>query len=305
MSESRDFSEVVDRAASAVVKARHVVALVGAGMSVESGIPPFRGPGGLWTKYGEPTSLGYREFMDDPALWWASRLEEEKTPGNASYDMKAALDEAKPNPGHFALAEMERMGALQYVITQNVDGLHFRAGSVNVAEIHGNRTKLRCIECTLRVGRDDFPVVEFPPLCPECARYNENRHGDVRRTHTGRCAQSVPGPSGPVRLHVDDWHVGHGPSRSRNAPRRQGPGHRGGGNQPVPDLFISPCRHHAYRPFGRGPAFGGGQSQGQPWKELAVERSSAGAAGETRAESAGLLRVCRWSLDYRKRRTCT
>ena len=169
MSESLDFSEAVDRAASAVVKARHVVALVGAGMSVESGIPPFRGPGGLWTKYGEPTSLGYREFMDDPALWWASRLEEEKTPGNASFDMKAALDEAKPNPGHFALAEMERMGALQYVITQNVDGLHFRAGSVNVAEIHGNRTKLRCIECTLRVGRDVFPVVEFPPLCPECA----------------------------------------------------------------------------------------------------------------------------------------
>ena len=168
MSESRDFSEAVDRAASAVVKARHVVALVGAGMSVESGIPPFRGPGGLWTKYGEPSSLGYRQFMDDPALWWARRLEEEKTPGNAAYDMKAALDGAKPNPGHYALAEMERMGALQYVITQNVDGLHFRAGSVNVAEIHGNRTKLRCIECALRVGRDDFHVENFPPLCPEC-----------------------------------------------------------------------------------------------------------------------------------------
>ncbi len=82
--------------------------------------------------------------------------------------MKAALDGAKPNPGHYALAEMERMGALQYIITQNVDSLHFRAGSVNVAEIHGNRTKIRCIECTLRVGRDDFPMEEFPPFCLEC-----------------------------------------------------------------------------------------------------------------------------------------
>ncbi len=169
MSQSLDLSRAVDRAAEAVVKARHVVALVGAGMSVESGIPPFRGPGGLWTKYGEPSSLGYRQFMDDPALWWARRLEEEKTPGNATYDMKDALDGAKPNPGHYALAEMERMGALKYVITQNVDGLHFRADSVNVAEIHGNRTKLRCLECTLRVDKDDFPVETLPPTCPECA----------------------------------------------------------------------------------------------------------------------------------------
>ncbi len=75
MSQSRDLPESVERAAEAVVKARHVVALVGAGMSVESGIPPFRGPEGLWTKYGEPSSLGYRQFMDDPALWWARRLD--------------------------------------------------------------------------------------------------------------------------------------------------------------------------------------------------------------------------------------
>ena len=155
-------------AAQVIRGADHLVALIGAGMSVESGIPPFRGPGGLWTRYGEPTTLSYPQFIQDPAAWWDKRLTDELQPGNTTYELKIAVDNASPNPGHFALAEMERAGLLKHVITQNVDNLHHVAGSVNVAEIHGNRTKLRCIACRIRLPRAEFPIVETPPLCPEC-----------------------------------------------------------------------------------------------------------------------------------------
>ena len=95
-------------------------------------------------------------------------MAEEEQPGTSTYEMKKALDVAGPNPGHFALAEMERMGLLKHIITQNVHILHRRAGSVNVAEIHGNRTKLRCMECMVRLPRDEYPVVKLPLRCPEC-----------------------------------------------------------------------------------------------------------------------------------------
>ncbi len=184
-----EFAEGVQQAASLILNARHLVALVGAGMSVESGIPPFRGPGGLWTRYGEPTSLGFKQFIQDPAGWWDRRLREEKEEGNPTYELKLAVDRAGPNPGHIALAEMERMGLLKYIITQNVDDLHHRAGSVNVAEIHGNRTKLRCLDCSVRLPRDEFPIVDIPPGCPECGgiikidsvMFGEPIPGDVLR----------------------------------------------------------------------------------------------------------------------------
>ena len=158
----------IQRAVQVIRGAEYLVALIGAGMSVESGIPPFRGPGGLWTRYGEPTTLSYQQFIEDPAAWWGKRLTDEIQPGNTTYELKIAVDNASPNPGHFALAEMERMGLLKHTITQNVDNLHHRAGSINVAEIHGNRTKLRCLGCRIRLARDEFPIVETPPLCPEC-----------------------------------------------------------------------------------------------------------------------------------------
>ena len=158
----------IQRAAQFMRGSDYLVALIGAGMSVESGIPPFRGPGGLWTRYGEPTTLSYQQFIQDPAAWWDKRLTDEMQPGNTTYELKIAVDNASPNPGHFALVEMEHMGLLKHIITQNVDNLHHRAGSINVAEIHGNRTKLRCIGCRIRLQRDEFPIVETPPICPEC-----------------------------------------------------------------------------------------------------------------------------------------
>ena len=163
-----ELEQGVARAAALIVEAAYPVALAGAGMSVESGIPPFRGPDGLWTRYGEPTSLSYQGFLKDPEEWWRVRLRDEVQPGNPTYVLKQAVDAAGPNPGHYALAELERLGKLRYLITQNVDDLHHRAGSVNMAEIHGNRTLLRCLECSLRLPRARYPVNQVPPSCAEC-----------------------------------------------------------------------------------------------------------------------------------------
>lgn len=145
-------------------EAKYVLALVGAGMSVESGIPPFRGPGGLWAKYGEPDMRGYDRFLADPKGWWESILKRE---GYAS-ELVEGIERAKPNPGHYALAELEEMGILKYIITQNVDNLHYAAGSKNVAEIHGNSscdathatTALTKVKSVWKCSHPSVPIVE-------------------------------------------------------------------------------------------------------------------------------------------------
>ncbi|HKZ51153.1 MAG TPA: Sir2 family NAD-dependent protein deacetylase, partial [Dehalococcoidia bacterium] len=99
-----DLQEAVDQAAPIVLNSRHAVALVGAGLSVESGIPPFRGSGGLWTKYGEPDMRGYQRFLEDPQGWWLQQMGERP---KAYQELSEALEKAKPNAGHHALKEME------------------------------------------------------------------------------------------------------------------------------------------------------------------------------------------------------
>ncbi len=116
-----DMEKALNEVAYLLLEAEHLVAFVGAGMSVESGIPPFRGPDGLWTRYGEPTSLGYHQFLEDPGAWWERRLQEESEDGNPTYELKVAVDGAVPNAGHYALRALERAGLLKCVITQNVD----------------------------------------------------------------------------------------------------------------------------------------------------------------------------------------
>lgn len=155
----------LERAVELVLSSHYLVAMTGAGISVESGIPPFRGPGGLWTKYGEPPMNGYQQFQADPKTWWERRLR-----GDDVRPEAAAFDTAQPNPGHYALATLERLGLLKYVVTQNVDNLHQEAGSVNVVHIHGNRTRLRCVRCSARFARDDARISydPLPPHCPEC-----------------------------------------------------------------------------------------------------------------------------------------
>lgn len=158
--------DAIDSAARLIVQSKHVMALVGSGLSVESGIPTFRGPNGLWTRLGEPSVRSYQLFLEDPAAWWKHQLDREVDPARTEF--RDAIDRARPNPGHYALAELEQLGILKMTITQNVDDLHFKAGSRLVAEIHGNRTRLRCILCELRWRRAEFVIEKYPPHCPEC-----------------------------------------------------------------------------------------------------------------------------------------
>jgi NAD-dependent deacetylase len=151
-------------AAEAVLGARYLAALTGAGLSVESGIPPFRGPGGLWTKHGEPPMNGFEEFLRDPKAAWQARL----NPRGPMRELWKTLSIATPNQGHSAFVALERMGLLQCLITQNVDDLHRAAGSKRLAEIHGNYTLVRCLGCGARHHRDEISLDELPPICAAC-----------------------------------------------------------------------------------------------------------------------------------------
>jgi len=160
-----ELASEIEQAATILSRAHHIVALTGAGLSVESGIPPFRGPGGLWTKHGEPPMNGYQRFLADPRGAWEDRL----NPRGPMRELWETLQRARPNTGHLALAELERMGLLRCVITQNVDDLHRAAGSRSLAEIHGNYRLVRCIECGRRGSPEDISLEELPPRCPRCS----------------------------------------------------------------------------------------------------------------------------------------
>ena len=157
----------IAQAAQLLRRARSVVALTGAGLSVESGIPPFRGPGGLWTKYGEPPMDGYRRFLEDPARSWRQRLEPSEP---WAIGLQETLSKATPNSGHRALVVLEQAGLLDAVITQNVDDLHRQAGSRALLEIHGNHFLLRCVECHRRFEPAEVPIdlEDLPPHCNDC-----------------------------------------------------------------------------------------------------------------------------------------
>ena len=161
---------LIERAARDLLNSSYAIALTGAGVSTESGIPDFRGPSGVWTKNPEAERRAYRSyqrFMEDPKAWWEERL-------SAPVGMLGELDKRLPNPSHHALVELEKMGLLKCVITQNVDGLHVKAGSKNVLEYHGCSLKLRCVSCNARFNRDDFDLEKLrvegrlPPFCPKC-----------------------------------------------------------------------------------------------------------------------------------------
>ena len=162
----RDNELAIGDAAELIRESEYVVALVGAGLSAESGIPTFRGAGGLWTRVGEPSMNGYQQFLLDPVAWWEHQLNPDADPARTEF--REAIDNAKPNPGHYALVKMELESILKMTITQNVDNLHARAGSSKLVEIHGNRVKTRCIGCELRWPREFFDYSALPLICPEC-----------------------------------------------------------------------------------------------------------------------------------------
>lgn len=154
----------IEHAAELLRASKHVVALTGAGLSAESGIPTYRGPDGEWTKFGEPTIDGWELFQTNPAAWWEAAVESTKSPSR----FHEALEQAAPNAGHYAMAEMEGEGMLAHVITQNIDDLHRRAGSRGLTEIHGNRFKARCMNCGHRELLGQIRLDRLPPLCLVC-----------------------------------------------------------------------------------------------------------------------------------------
>ncbi len=157
-------------AANILRASNHTVALVGAGLSAESGIPTYRGSGGVWTKFGEPTIDGWDLFTRDPEAWWRCALDESATQSGFS----RALAAAQPNAGHRAMAELERMGKLRHIITQNIDNLHQRAGSQGITEIHGNRFLGRCMSCGQREHLDRLSMASLPPICKDCGGIMKN-----------------------------------------------------------------------------------------------------------------------------------
>jgi len=150
-------TDLLTRAAKLIIDNQPAIALTGAGISVASGIPDFRGKNGLWSIY-EPSEYATIDaFMADPAKVWK---------------MIRAMDEliskAKPNPAHIGLGKLEKMDLLQYIITQNVDNLHQDGGSRNVIEFHGNHSTLSCLFCGNKYGIEEKRQ-EFPPAC-ECGK---------------------------------------------------------------------------------------------------------------------------------------
>jgi NAD-dependent deacetylase len=150
----------LEAAARILAVANRGVAMTGAGISAESGIPTFRGEGGLWTKYDPVRVATIDNFMADPSAYWA--VARERGP---------AVLAAEPNPGHYALTGLEKAGKLVAVVTQNTDGLHQDAGTKAVVELHGSGRMVECLDCGTRESRRDVQTrleFEMPPRCRTC-----------------------------------------------------------------------------------------------------------------------------------------
>ena len=171
--------DAIGRAARLLAESRYCIALTGAGISAESGIPTFRGKDGLWTKHGEPPLNQYEQFSSDPAAWWDQVAERRRNPD----ELAATIAEAQPNDAHYAMAELERIGVLKHIITQNVDGLHRAAGAERLTEIHGCTTLLRCVACNTRSPFDELPE-RLPPSCDRC--------GGIVKTDTVMFGEPIP-----------------------------------------------------------------------------------------------------------------
>ena len=153
----------IREAAELLVNSKNAIALTGAGISTESGIPDFRGEGGIWEKYKPEIYGNIKAFMNNPAKFW--ELAEKVAP---------TLFKAKPNPGHIALAELEKMDIIKAVITQNIDELHQKAGSIIVYEVHGNINRFDCLGCRASYSKETVlkklkKDKKKPPLCDICA----------------------------------------------------------------------------------------------------------------------------------------
>jgi NAD-dependent deacetylase len=142
------------------MEAYQVVALTGAGISEESGIPDFRSPGGLWTRYDPLLYATYESFVSHPERFWEMARE-----------LNPTLENANPNPAHYALVELEELGKCKAVITQNIDSLHQRAGSGQVLELHGSHRTGHCLVCNRLFSLEEMHELSednmVVPRCPD------------------------------------------------------------------------------------------------------------------------------------------
>jgi NAD-dependent deacetylase len=158
---SGPIEEIVDL----IVNSNRIVVFVGAGLSTESGIPDFRSPGGVWDKY-DPQEFYFQRFLEN-------EISREKYWQMAT-EMYESMKDAQPNRAHLAIAELEQLGKLDCLITQNIDGLHFKAGnsSDNVLELHGTAMHVTCLDCHKRYDRKAIQIRiaggDKAPLCDVC-----------------------------------------------------------------------------------------------------------------------------------------
>jgi NAD-dependent deacetylase len=147
----------IQQAAEIFHRARRVAVLTGAGISAESGVPTFRGKDGLWKQFRAEDLATPEAFARDPKLVWEW------------YDWRRGLiGRAEPNPGHAVLAKWGKVFPEFALITQNVDGLHARAGSLGILELHGNIWKTRCTREEIVAENFEIPLKQIPPACPNC-----------------------------------------------------------------------------------------------------------------------------------------
>ncbi|MCB2219077.1 MAG: NAD-dependent protein deacylase [Bacteroidetes bacterium] len=145
---------LLQQAAALIKGSDFTIAFTGAGISVESGVPPFRGEHGIWSKY-DPRTLELGYFYEYPYESWLVIRE-------LFYNF---FGNAKANPAHHALSAMEKKGFLKSIITQNIDNLHQQAGSSEVYEFHGNSQKLICLQCNNHFIPADIDFDNLPPRC--------------------------------------------------------------------------------------------------------------------------------------------
>jgi len=141
--------EKIVKVAQWIIASKRIVVFAGAGLSTESGIPDFRSPGGVWDRY-NPEDFYFQNFI-------ASEASREKYWQMAT-EMYEPMKRAQPNPAHLAIADMEKLGKLDCIITQNIDGLHFKAGNseVKVLQLHGTAMHVSCLKCNKKYDRDEI-----------------------------------------------------------------------------------------------------------------------------------------------------
>src|SRR4030043_2490256 len=171
----------IEEVARLILTSKRIVIFAGAGLSTESGIPDFRSPGGVWDRY-DPEDFNFQNFL-------ASETSREKYWQMAT-EMYESIKPAQPNMAHLAIAELEKLGKLDCVITQNIDGLHFRGGNSEekVIQLHGTAIFVSCLSCQKRYDRDEIQErIKKGQKAPRC-----NDCGGILKPATISFGQSMP-----------------------------------------------------------------------------------------------------------------